>query len=94
MLKEKVQQRIVNFVLRLARPTTTFNPKLSLHFSDLQFILPSNKKLDLCFIHPIFRFWFLVTFGNEVTKILFNLCLQFARQDGQDGKNPERKSRN
>ena len=22
-----------------------------------------------CFIHPIFRFWFLVTFGDEVTKI-------------------------
>ena len=30
-------------------------------------------------------------FGNEVkyenTKILRNLCLHFARQDGQDGKN-------
>ena len=23
-----------------------------------------------CFVHPIFRFWFLVTFGDEVTKIL------------------------
>ena len=22
-----------------------------------------------CFVHPIFRFWFLVTFGDEVTKI-------------------------
>ena len=43
---------------------------------------------NLCFIHPIFRFWFLVTFafGNKVTKILCNLCLHFARQDGQDGK--------
>ena len=39
------------------------------------------------FVHPIFRFWFLVTFGNEVMKILRNLCLHFARQDGQDGKN-------
>ena len=37
-----------------------------------------------CFIHPIFRFWFLVTFGDEVTKILRNLCLHFARQDRQD----------
>ena len=26
------------------------------------------------------------TFGNEVTKILHNLCLHFARQDGQDRK--------
>ena len=41
-----------------------------------------------------FHFWFLVTFGDEVTKILRNLCLHFARQDGQDGKKPERKSRN
>ena len=40
----------------------------------------------ICFIHPIFRFWFSVTFGDEVTKILRNLCLHFARQDGQDGK--------
>ena len=30
---------------------------------------------------------FSVTFGYEVTKILCNLCLHFARQDGQDGKN-------
>ena len=29
---------------------------------------------------------FLVTFGDEVTKILHNLCLHFARQDRQDGK--------
>ena len=39
------------------------------------------------FIHPIFVFCFLVTFGNEFTKILCNLYLHFARQDGQDGKN-------
>ena len=25
--------------------------------------------LNFCFVHPIFRFWFLVTFGNKVTKI-------------------------
>ena len=31
-----------------------------------------------CFVHPIFHFWFLVTYG----KILCNLW-----QDGQDGKN-------
>ena len=33
------------------------------------------------------HFSFLVTFGDQVTKILRNLCLHFARQDGQDGKN-------
>ena len=25
--------------------------------------------LTSCFVHPIFRFWFLVTFGDEVMKI-------------------------
>ena len=24
---------------------------------------------SLCFVHSIFRFWFLVTFGDEITKI-------------------------
>ena len=46
------------------------------------------------FVHSISRFWFLVTFGNKVKKIqkmLRNLCLHFARQDGQDGKKPEKK---
>ena len=41
---------------------------------------------SVCFVHPIFRFWFFVTFGNEDTKILRNLCLHFVKQDGQDGK--------
>ena len=29
---------------------------------------------------------FLVTFGDRVMKILRNICLHFARQDGQDKK--------
>ena len=32
------------------------------------------------------HFLFLVTFGDKVTKTLCNLCLHFARQDGQYGK--------
>ena len=35
----------------------------------------------MCFVHPIYRFRFLVTFGNKVMKILRILCLHFARQD-------------
>ena len=38
-------------------------------------------------VNQLFRsshFWFLVTFGSEVKKILCNLCLHFARQHGQD----------
>ena len=42
--------------------------------------------MQMCFVHPIFRFWFLVTFVDKVMKILRNLCLHFARQDGQDRK--------
>ena len=37
--------------------------------------------VDICFLCPIFHFWFSVTFGNEVTKILHNLYLHFSRQD-------------
>ena len=33
-------------------------------------IFLSDKKLcTICCVHPIFLFWFLVTFGNEVMKI-------------------------
>ena len=41
-----------------------------------------------CFVHPIFRFCFLVTWkqSHEKMKILRDLCLHFARQNGQDGK--------
>ena len=31
---------------------------------------------------------------SEVTKILRNLCLHFAMQDGKSGKKTERKTRN
>ena len=51
---------------------------------------------NICFVHPIYRF---LVFGHfwlrsyENTKILRNLCLNFAKQDGQDRK-MERKSHN
>ena len=45
-----------------------------------------QKSHDNRFVHPIFRSWFLITFGDKVTKILCNLCLHFARQDGQGGR--------
>ena len=48
------------------------------------FDLRGYDELFVLFI-PFFVFWILVTFGNEVIKIC-NLCLHFARQDGQDGK--------
>ena len=56
-----------------------------------------EKMANVSFVYPIFCVLFLVTFDNEVMKIqkiLCNLCLHFARQGGQDGKRPERKSRN
>jgi hypothetical protein len=48
-----------------------------------------NIYAHFCFVHSIFRFCFLVTFGNKVTKIqkyYVIFFLHFARQDGQEGK--------
>ena len=42
--------------------------------------------VPLMFSSSHFSFPFLVTYFNEVTKILCNLCLHFPRQDGQDRK--------
>ena len=43
-----------------------------------------ERKIGLLFRSS--HFWFLVTFGNEVTKILHNLCLHFPRQDGKKNR--------
>ena len=62
-------------------------------------IVNSNFFADLPLMFHSSHFSFLV-FGHfwqqsyENTKILRNLCLHFARQDGQDGKKTEKKSRN
>ena len=47
-----------------------------------------RKATYVSYLHPIFRFWFWITFGNKVTKIkkLHILSLHFARQDGQERK--------
>ena len=50
----------------------------------MTFLFPPFHFLFFCFGH----FW---RQSYENTKILRNLCLHFARQDGQDGKKPERK---
>ena len=53
-----------------------------------------------CFVNPIFRFWFLVTFGDEGTKIqkyyvIFVYILQGKMgKTEKNGKKTERKSRN
>ena len=39
-----------------------------------------------CFISPIFGFWSLLASKLLKYEILRNICLHFARQDGQDGK--------
>ena len=54
----------------------------------------------LCFVHTIFRFWFLVTFGDEVTKIQKYYVIFVYILHGKMGKmgkmekETERKSRN
>ena len=54
------------------------------------------KLIQVCIVSfiPFFVFCHFWQQGYEITKILHNLCLYFARQDGQDGKKTERKSRN
>ena len=54
------------------------------------------EMLGLCFVHPIFCFWFLVTFGNEVTKIRKYYVIFVYILQGKMGKTEkkERKSRN
>mgnify|MGYP007022732858 CR=1 FL=1 len=42
----------------------------------------------------VFDFWSLLATKLRKYKILSNLCLYFARQDGQDGKKLEQKSHN
>ena len=37
--------------------------------------------------HPIFVTWFLVVFGDQVTKILHNSLLTFFTEQGKTGKN-------
>ena len=52
-----------------------------------------NEKLCLMFRSSHFSLLFFGHFWRrsyEPTKILHNLCLHFARQDGQDGKNGEK----
>ena len=54
--------------------------KLAFHKIQIEYFV--IYALLFCSSH----FWFLVTFDYEVTKILFNCCLHFARRDRQDGK--------
>ena len=52
--------------------------------------------LDLCFVHPIFSSWFLVTFGDKVTKIQKYYVIFVYILQGKIGKTKktERKSQN
>ena len=56
-------------------------------FSHLTSEKVLKESMQKCFVHLIFRFWsLLATKLQKYTKILLNICLHFARQDGQDGK--------
>ena len=81
-----VSLKIVRNFTPVEKSESILQTILVLVCSFLNILTFTNK----CFVHPIFLSWFLVTFGNEVTKILHNLCLHFARQGVQD----EKKSRN
>ena len=53
---------------------------------------PTKKMVKSVSFNPNFVFGFWSLYEN--TKILRNLCLHFARKDGQDGKKTEGKPRN
>ena len=40
-----------------------------------------SNRIKVLLLNPKFHFWYLITFGKEVVKILQNLCLHFARKD-------------
>ena len=47
-----------------------------------------------CFVHPIFRFWFLVPFGEEVTKIQKYYVIFVYILQGKMGKTEKKRKEN
>ena len=47
----------------------------------------SNNVIFVWAFHPIFVTWFLVVFGNQVTKTLCNSLSTFFTEQGKTGKN-------
>ena len=47
-----------------------------------------------CFVHPIFRFWFLVTFGDKVTKIRKYYVIFVYILQGKMGKTEKNRKEN
>ena len=64
-----------------------FNPNLFFNLSKLRFIYK-------CFVHPIFHFWFLVTFGSEVTKIQKYYVIFVYSLQGKMGKTEKNQKEN
>ena len=64
-----------------------FIPDSSIKVHNSFFFVTALQFSDIYFGH----FW---RRSYKNTKVLRHLCLNFASQDGQDGKKPERKSRN
>ena len=49
---------------------------------------------NYCFVHPIFRFWFLVNFGDEVTKIRKYYVIFVYILQGKMGKTEKNRKEN
>ena len=54
----------------------------------------SVRKLFICFVHPIFGFWFLVTFGDKVTKIQKYYVIFVYILQGKMGKTEKNRKEN
>ena len=59
--------------------------------SDVGFYFSCKFSQHLCFVHPIFCFLFLVTFGDEVTKIRKYYVIFVYILQGKMGKTEKRK---
>ena len=108
-MRKKVLSRIylpLNFTFWRIFEQKTFSTILSkwctIFLLDLKqiYYAPTSACFIFFYFYVSFIPFFVFGFGHfwrqsyAKTKILHNLCLQFPWQDGQDWKNPQRKSRN
>ena len=63
-------------------------------YQQLQNTISSNGFVDQFIYHPIFRFWFLVTFGDEVMKIQKYYVIFFYILQGKMGKREKKQKQN
>ena len=75
-----------NYILGPSEGIGTWEVVPTIIFADWLTLLQPKGLIKIYVSLAHYSFLVLVTFCNEVIKTLRNLCLHFARQDGQDRK--------